>query len=78
MIPLIKQNIKNRKANYADVDLVVQNYEKYRVLQHEIEQLRQKRNQHAQLAKQIVQMSNDLEREKMMEQHSKVGKDYKR
>lgn len=44
MIPLIRQNIKNRKANYADVDLVVQTYEKFRVLQYEIEQLRQKRN----------------------------------
>ena len=27
MIPLIKQNIINRKANYANVDLVVKNYD---------------------------------------------------
>ncbi len=27
MIPLIKQNIINRKANYANVDLVVKHYD---------------------------------------------------
>ncbi len=78
MVPLIRQNIINRKANYADVDLVLKHYERFRTLQHELEQLRKKRNQHATLAKQLVLLENDYEREKMMDQHAKVGKDYKK
>ena len=66
MIPLLKQNIINRKANYADVDAVIRHYEQYRTLQHELEQLRARRNQHAILAKTLVKLEDDQEREKLM------------
>lgn len=32
MVPLIRQNIINRKANYADIDGVLRHYEHYRTL----------------------------------------------
>lgn len=51
MVPLIRQNIMNRKANYANVDIVLKHYEQYRTLLFEVEQLRAKRNSHAVLAK---------------------------
>ena len=70
MIPLIRQNIINRKAtSYASVDLVSNLYDKYKVLLHEVEQLRMKRNQHAALTKQIVLLENDAEREKQLKRH---------
>jgi seryl-tRNA synthetase len=60
MMPLIRQNIINRKASgYADADLVLKHYTRFRQLQHEVEQLRHKRNQHAQLAKQIATIADD-------------------
>ena len=37
MIPLIRQNIINRKANYANVDIVIKHYDQFRHLQHELE-----------------------------------------
>lgn len=78
MVPLIRQNIINRKANYADIDAVLRHYEHYRTLQHELEQIRHKRNQHALLAKTLVKIEDDAEREKLMTQHNKVGKTYKK
>jgi len=32
MVPLIRQNIINRKANYADIDAVLRHYEHHRTL----------------------------------------------
>ena len=78
MLPVLRQNIKNRKAIYADIDRVHTLYAQFRTLNTEMEQLRQKRNAHAQVVKQIVLMEDDHAREKKMGQHQKVGKDYKR
>jgi seryl-tRNA synthetase len=77
MMPILRQNIKARKANYADCDRVHQLYTQFRHLQFELDQLRQKRNAHAALTKQIVLIDEDHKREKKLKEHSKVGKDYK-
>ena len=37
MVPLIRQNIINRQANYANVDLVLKLYEQYRTLLFEVD-----------------------------------------
>ena len=51
-LPLIRMNVKNRKAQgYADPDRVAIVYQKFRTLKHELDQLRKKRNDHAQVAK---------------------------
>ena len=79
ILPLVRQNVKNRKAEkYANPDLVATLHHQYRTLQFEVDQLRRRRNEHAALAKQIVTMDDDDKRESMMEQHTKVGKSYKK
>ncbi len=78
ILPLVRQNVKNRKANYANPDLVAQLHNQFKTLKHEIEQLRQRRNEHAAIAKQIVTMDDDEKREELMNQHAKVGKSYKK
>jgi len=40
--------------------------------------LRQKRNQHAPLIKQILLIEQQKQREKKLEEHAAVGKDYKK
>lgn len=67
MMPLLRQNILNRKASYADADLVLKYYEQHRATLHEIEQLRHKRNQHAQNAKSLVTIDDDEKREEALE-----------
>ena len=43
-----------------------------------MDQLRKKRNEHATLAKQLVTIADDNEREDKLKMHSKVGKTYKK
>ena len=77
-LPLIKQNVINRKAtSYADADLVNRLYEDYRKMKFEIDQLRKKRNEHAAALKNVLLIEEDSKREKLMEQHHKIGKSFK-
>jgi len=39
--------------------------------------LRKKRNEHTQLVKEIVTLEDEKQKDKLMEQHHKVGKSYK-
>ena len=51
-LPLIKQNIKNRKADsYANADLVGQLYQQYRIQRHELDGAKHKRKEHNTLIK---------------------------
>ena len=78
-MPLIRQNTKNRKADvYANPDRVLQLYNDHKIIRHELDQLRKRRNDHAAITKQIVTMEDDNKREEMMKQHVKVGKTYKK
>lgn len=77
-LPLIKQNVLNRKADgYANPDLVNQLYEKYRVLKYDIDQLRKKRNEHAAALKNVLLIEDEDKKEKLMESHHKIGKSFK-
>lgn len=77
-LPLIKQNVLNRKAEgYANPDLVHNLYEQYRVLKYDIDQLRKKRNEHAASLKNVLLIEDEGKKEKLMEQHQKVGKSFK-
>lgn len=77
-LPMIRQNVINRKAtNYANADLVNKLYEDYRKMKFEIDQLRKKRNEHAAALKNVLLIEEDAKREKLMEQHHKVGKSFK-
>jgi seryl-tRNA synthetase len=77
-LPLIKQNVINRKATgYANPDLVNHLYEEYRRMKFEIDQLRKKRNDHSQTLKNVLLIEEDDKREKLIEQHHKVGKSFK-
>ena len=47
-LPLVRQNVKNRKAQgYADPDRVAMLYNKFRSLRFEIDKIRKKRNEHS-------------------------------
>ncbi len=47
-LPLIKQNVLNRKAqSYSNPELVNNLYEQYKQAKYDIDQLRKKRNEHA-------------------------------
>ena len=51
-IPLLRQNVKNRKAqSYADPDRVVSLYNEHKQTRFELDQLRKRRNEHSQLTK---------------------------
>jgi seryl-tRNA synthetase len=77
-LPLIKQNVLNRKAgSYANPELVNHLYEEYRKLKHDIDQLRKKRNEHAAAIKNVLHIEDDQHREKLLEAHHKVGKTFK-
>ena len=77
-LPLIKQNVLNRKAgSYANPDLVSHLYEEYRRLKHDIDQLRKKRNEHAAAIKNVLHIEDEQHREKLLEAHHKVGKSFK-
>lgn len=68
----------NRKAEaYANPDLVNKLYEQYRVLKYDIDQLRKKRNEHAAALKNVLLLEDEGKKEKLMEQHHKVGKSFK-
>ena len=77
-MPLLRQNAKNRKANYADPDRVLTLYNDHKKIRFELDQLRKRRNEHAALAKQIVTIDDDNDREEKLKAHSKVGKTYKK
>ena len=71
--------MKHRKAQgYADPDRVAMLYNRFRSLRFEIDKVRKKRNEHSQLARSLVTIADDEEREKQLDRHSKVGKSYKR
>ena len=68
----------NRKADtYANPDLVNNLYEQYRLLKYDIDQLRKKRNEHAAALKNVLLIEDEGKKEKLMEQHHKVGKSFK-
>jgi seryl-tRNA synthetase len=68
----------NRKAEaYANPDLVNKLYEQYRVLKYDIDQLRKKRNEHAAALKNVLLLEDEGKKEKLMEQHNKIGKSFK-
>ena len=51
-IPLLRQNVKNRKANsYSDPDRVVTLFNEHKRIRFELDQLRKRRNEHATLTK---------------------------
>jgi seryl-tRNA synthetase len=77
-LPLIRQNILNRKAQgYANADLVNHLYEEYRRARFEIDGLRKKRNEHAAALKNVLLIEDEGKKEKLVEQHHKVGKSFK-
>jgi hypothetical protein len=53
-------------------------YNEHKKIRFELDQLRKRRNEHASMAKQIVTITNDAEREDKLKAHSKVGKTYKK
>lgn len=78
-MPLLRQNAKNRKATtYADPDRVLTLYNENKKIRFELDQLRKRRNEHSVLAKQIVTIDDDNDREEKLKAHSKVGKTYKK
>lgn len=77
-LPLIKQNVLNRKAQgYANPELVNKLHEDYRRLRHDCDQLRKKRNEHAAALKNVMLIEDEAKRDKLTEQHHKVGKSFK-
>jgi seryl-tRNA synthetase len=77
-LPLIRQNVINRKAQgYANADLVNHLYEEYRKAKFEIDGLRKKRNEHAAALKNVLLIEDEGKKEKLMEQHQKIGKSFK-
>ena len=78
-MPLLRQNAKNRKATtYADPDRCLVLFNEFRTIRFELDQLRKRRNDHAQLAKQIVPIADDDDREDRLKHHQKVGKTLKK
>eukprot|EP00354_Favella_ehrenbergii_P011597 CAMPEP_0170467896 /NCGR_PEP_ID=MMETSP0123-20130129/11293_1 /TAXON_ID=182087 /ORGANISM="Favella ehrenbergii, Strain Fehren 1" /LENGTH=396 /DNA_ID=CAMNT_0010734357 /DNA_START=194 /DNA_END=1384 /DNA_ORIENTATION=- len=78
-MPLLRQNVKNRKASsYADPDRVLTLFNEHRKIRFELDQLRKRRNEHSALTKQIVTIEDDRVREDKLSQHTKVGKTYKK
>jgi seryl-tRNA synthetase len=67
-LPLIKQNVINRKAGaYANPDLVNHLYEDYKRMKFDIDQLRKKRNEHAAAIKNVLLIEDDAKRERLTE-----------
>lgn len=67
-LPLIKQNVLNRKASgYANPDLVNHLYEDYKRMKFDIDQLRKKRNEHAAAIKNVLLIEDDAKRERLTE-----------
>lgn len=52
-------------------------YEDYRRLKYDVDQLRKKRNEHAAALKNVMLIEDEAKREKLTEQHHKVGKSFK-
>ena len=78
-MPLIRQNVRNRKADsYADPDRVLALYTDFKHIRFELDQLRKKRNEHAALAKALVTIQDDYDREDKLKKHAEVGKSYKK
>ena len=78
-MPLLRQNVRNRRADsYADPDRALVIFNEFRHVRFELDQLRKRRNEHAALAKQLVTIDNDIEREDRLRAHAKVGKSYKK
>lgn len=78
-LPLIRQNVKNRKADsYADPDRVLVLHNEFKTIRYELDQLRKRRNDHAALAKQLVTIEDDALREDKLKEHTKVGKTFKK
>ncbi len=77
-LPLIRQNVKNRKADsYADPDRVLALHNEFKTIRFELDQLRKRRNDHAALTKQLVTIEDEALREGKLREHTKVGKTFK-
>lgn len=76
-------------VEYANPDLVNHLYEEYRKKKYEIDMLRKRRNEHSAAyfyfhinkilyrLKSILVMEDEGKKEKLMEQHHKIGKSFK-